>query len=113
MAARAATRRFLMRKYWQRAGTRSRFMASNPPLCVLPGKARDPHVRIPRFAREDRAAFSRRGVPSVTRTTRALLSLALLFVALPVVAQTVQQTGAPNASAATPDPTRKKALSID
>ena len=50
----------------------------------------------------------------MTRSYRALLSLALLTLALanPAAAQNVQQTGAPNANA-TADPTRKKALSVE
>ena len=45
--------------------------------------------------------------------TLALLTLALGLAAVPVAAQTVQQTGAANANAAAPDPTRKKALSTE
>ncbi len=49
----------------------------------------------------------------MTRLTRSLTGLALIVFALPVTAQSVQQTGNTAAAAATPDPTRKKALSIE
>jgi dipeptidyl aminopeptidase/acylaminoacyl peptidase len=49
----------------------------------------------------------------VIRPTRALLSLAFLLLAAPVVAQSVQQTGATTANAPAPDPTRRKPLSVE
>ena len=49
----------------------------------------------------------------MNRFTRSLATLALLTLAVPVVAQNVQQTGTTTTNAATPDPTRKKALSSE
>jgi dipeptidyl aminopeptidase/acylaminoacyl peptidase len=49
----------------------------------------------------------------VTRPTRAILSLAFLLLAVPAIAQNVQQAGNTPAANTTADPTRKKALSIE
>ena len=49
----------------------------------------------------------------MNRITRSLAALALVVFAIPAAAQSVQQSGATPASATTPDPTRKKALSVE
>jgi dipeptidyl aminopeptidase/acylaminoacyl peptidase len=49
----------------------------------------------------------------VNRITRSLATLALVLLAVPAIAQNVQQAGNTPASNSTADPTRKRALTID